>query len=211
MRTILLFRHASADWLGGRKCCLGSRTDAPITPAGRDAAAKLAPLLRASEIASVWHSPMLRCRQTAEAMSGGLPTGSVPGLEELDCGEWDGKSFDEICARFPEAYARRGADPALPPPGGETPEHAAERGLAALQALAARTEGNLAVVAHAGINRAMLCRLTGLPMAEMRSLPQDHLCMNVLRYDGARFSVAAVGQPAYGYSTKEETYSEKTL
>ena len=136
---------------------------------------------------------MLRCRQTAEAMAGDLPVGLVPGLEELDCGLWDGLSFDEIRARYPEEYARRGLDPALPPPGGEPPEHAAARGLAALYALAARTQGDLAVVAHAGLNRAVLCALTGRPMAELRTLPQAHLCMNVLRYDGARFTVDAVG------------------
>lgn len=193
MRTILLFRHAPADYMGGKPCCLGSRTDAPITRSGVLAAAKLAPLLRSREIASVWASPMLRCRRTMEAMAGALPHGTVPGLEELDCGEWDGLSFDEIRLRFPEHYARRGIDPLLPPPGGETPEHASARGLAALEALAASTQGNLAVVAHAGINRAMLCALMGKPLSEMRALPQPYLCMNVLQYDGARFTVEAVG------------------
>ena len=157
---------------------------------------------------------MLRCRQTAEAMAGNLPVGIVPGLEELDCGVWDGLSFDEIRARFPETYALRGDDPALPPPGGEDPTHAAERGLAALAALAERTEGSLAVVAHAGINRAMLCMLMGRPIAAYRTLPQPYLCVNVLRHDGARFSVAAVGCPAdsCGFNlTKEETRNEKPV
>ena len=139
---------------------------------------------------------MLRCRQTAEAMAGDLPVGIVPGLEELDCGAWDGLSFDEIRARFPETYARRGEDPALPPPGGADPAHAAERGLAALTALAERTAGDLAVVAHAGINRAMLCTLLGRPISAYRALPQPYRCVNVLRYDGVRFAVAAVGRPA---------------
>ena len=192
MRTILLFRHAPADYMDGKSCCLGSRTDAPITQAGRAAACALAPLLRERGVASVWSSSMLRCRQTAEAMAGGLRVECVPGLEELDCGAWDGLSFDEIRARYPEDYARRGVDPALPPPGGEAAVHAAARGLAALRRLAAQTEGNLAVVAHAGINRAMLCVLLGLPMREMRSLPQPYLCANVLQWDGGRFSVEAV-------------------
>ncbi len=196
MRTILLFRHAPADYMDGKPCCLGSRTDAPITRSGYLAASKLAPLLRAWEIAFVRTSPMLRCRQTAEAMAGGLPCGTVPGLEELDCGEWDGLSFDFIRKRFPEHYARRGLDPLLPPPGGETPMHAASRRLAALEALAASTEGNLAVVAHAGLNRAVLCTLMQKPLSEMRTLPQPYLCMNVLCYDGARFTVEAVGAEA---------------
>ncbi len=208
MRTILLFRHAQADYMDGKSCCLGCRTDPPVTSAGLSVAAQCAPGLRAYPVASVWSSPMLRCRQTAEAMAGTLPVGPIPGLEELDCGAWDGLAFDEIRARFPEDYARRGVDPALPPPGGETPEHAARRGLAALHALAADTEGNIAVVAHAGINRAMLCRLLALPMSDMRALPQPPLCVNVLEYDGGRFRVAAVGAP---FSTKEEPSHETVI
>lgn len=195
MKTIYLFRHAQTDWRSGTPCCLGSRTDAPITAEGRAAACALAPLLRERGIEAVRSSPMLRCRQTAQAMSGDLPVGTVPGLEELDCGDWDGLSFDEIRARYPEDYARRGLDPALPPPGGETPAHAAQRGLAALYDLAARTRGDLAVVAHAGLNRAVLCALLNKPFQEMRTLPQPYLCVNILRYDGGRFAVGAVGIP----------------
>ena len=212
MRTILLIRHAPVDYLNGKSCCLGSRTDAPITPAGRAAAAALAPKLREMEIASVWSSPLLRCRQTAEAMSCALPSGLAPGLAELDCGQWDGLSFDEIRARFPEDYARRGLDPSLPPPGGEAPADAARRGLDALYDLIARTQGNLAVVAHAGINRAMLCALLKLPLAEMHSLPQEYLCINYLRYDGACLSVDAVGCPYDGPApAKEDNKHEKTV
>ena len=195
MKTIYLFRHAQTDWRSGTPCCLGSRTDAPITAEGLAAAEVCAPYLRETAIESVWSSPMLRCRQTAQAIAGDLPVGTVPGLEELDCGDWDGLSFDEIRARYPEDYARRGLDPALPPPGGEPPDHAAARGLAALYDLAARTRGDLAIVAHAGLNRAVLCALLEKPFAEMRTLPQPYLCVNILRYDGGRFAVDAVGIP----------------
>ena len=208
MRTILLIRHAPADYRNGTSCCLGSRTDVPATAAGLAEAKKLAPFLKETGVASVWHSPMLRCRQTAEAMADGLPVAPLPGLEELDCGAWDGLSFDEIRARWPAHYARRGEDPALPPPGGEDPADAAARGLEALTALMQRTEGDLAVVAHAGIDRAMLCALQNLPMREMRGIPQTHLCVNILRYDGKRFTVAAAGLTA---PTKEEIEHEKAL
>ena len=211
MKTILLFRHAPPDAPDGLRRCLGSRTDAPASADGLAAAAELAALLRETGIRAVFTSPMLRCRQTAAAMAGTLPVRAVQGLEEQDCGEWDGLSFDEIRTRFPEEYARRGADGALPPPGGELPELVARRGLAALRALAERTAGDLAVVAHAGLNRCVLCTLLDKPMETMRALPQPYLCVNILRYDGAGFSVAAVGCPTDGWRsgqtlipTKEE-------
>ena len=213
MRTILLFRHGPVEAPGGRKRCLGSRTDVPAAPEALAAAAACAPLLQRLGIRTVCCSPMLRCRQSAQALSGGAPPMIVPGLEELDCGDWDGLGFDEIQARYPEAFASRGADPALPPPGGETLEQAARRGLAALRDLLGRTDGDLAVVAHAGINRAMLCTLLHMPLSEQRTLPQDYLCVNVLRYDGALLTVSAVGLPPDDslLTAMEDADNEETL
>ena len=193
MQTILLFRHAPVEWPDGRSRCLGSRTDAPASAAGLAAAARCAAVLRACEVRAVWSSPMRRCLQTAAVLSAGLPVYSAPGLEELDCGAWDGLPFSEIKARWPEHYARRGEEAALPPPGGEDPAHGAARALDTLRAIAAQTEGNFAAVSHAGLNRALLCALQGLPMTEMRALPQPYLCRNVLRFDGERFTVESVG------------------
>ena len=206
MRTIYLFRHAPVEFPGGRPCCLGSRTDAPASAAGLVEAAHLAPRLAQYGVRAVFCSPMLRCRQTAAAMAGGLPVESVPGLRELDCGDWEGLSFDDIRARWPEHYARRGANPALPPPGGEDLTQAAQRGIAALTELLSRTEGDLAVVCHSGLNRAMLCALMGRPMADMPTLPQPYLCMNILHCDASGLTVAAVGCPL-----KEDASHETTL
>ena len=137
---------------------------------------------------------MLRCRQTAEAVAGDLPVGVVPGMEELDCGEWDGMSFEEIRARYPEEYALRGEDPSRPMPGGETSEECAGRALAALRDLLGRTEGNIAVCAHGGVNRILVRTLAGDP--GLRPLPQPYLCVNVLRSEGGNLSVSAYGLEA---------------
>ena len=193
MREILLFRHAKPDYRGGARCYIGCRTDPPVLPIDAGDAAALTALLRARDVSSVWSSPMLRCRQTAEAVAGGRPVGVVQGMQELDCGDWDGLSFDEIRARFPEEYALRGEDPTRPMPGGETLEAVAARSLGALRALLARTEGNLAVCAHAGVNRVLLGTLLGKPFSALREIAQPYLCVNVLLSDGADVTVAAVG------------------
>lgn len=204
MREILLLRHARPDYRGGARCYIGCRTDPPVLPIPEAEAAPLRALLRARGVTGVWSSPMLRCRQTAEAIAGGLPLGVVPGLEELDCGDWDGLSFDEIRARYPEEYALRGEDPTRPMPGGETLDALAARALDALGALLARTEGNLAAVAHAGVNRVLIRALTGRPFSEREPIAQPYLCVNVLRFDGAALSVAAVAHAAAQLLVPEE-------
>ena len=195
MKTIYLFRHAPVDFPDGKKRCLGSGTDLPASPAGLAEAAALAPALAARGIQRIYTSPMLRCRQTAAALAGEIPLEVLPGLIELDCGDWEGLTFEEIRERWPEHYARRGDDAALPPPGGEDLAAAARRGIAALTAALSRSEGDIAAVCHSGLNRAMLCALTGRSLAEMRALPQPYLCVNVLHYDGERLTVDTIGTP----------------
>ncbi len=194
MREILLLRHAKPDYRDGLRCYLGSRTDPPILPVAPEKTAALSALLGRAKVRSVWSSPMLRSRQTAALIAGDRPVGVVQGMQELDCGEWDGLSFDEIRARYPEEYALRGEDPTRPMPGGETLDQCAARALSALRGLLSRTEGNLAVVAHAGVNRILLRTLAADP--GLRPLPQPYLCVNILRWDGEALAVSAFGLDA---------------
>ena len=100
---------------------------------------------------------MRRAAQTAAYLS--EQARPLPAFRELDMGQWEGLTFDAIRRRFPEEYARRGEDPArYPPPGGESLAAAAARAAEGLRALLADTEGDLAVVAHAGVIRLLLCR-----------------------------------------------------
>ena len=195
IRTLLLFRHAPVEFPDGVSRCLGAGTDLPASPAGLAEAAALAPALARRGVRRVFTSPMLRTRQTAKALAPGVSIEVVPGLLEMDCGDWEGLSFDEIRARWPDWYARRGEDPALPPPNGEHPAEAARRGIAALCDVLSRSEDDpvVAAVSHSGLNRAMLCALTGRAMAEMRDIPQPYLCVNVLRYDGEGLTVESIG------------------
>lgn len=192
MRTVYLLRHGQPQGAGVSRC-LGGRSDPPLSPEGIRACAQLAPALARLNVQTLGCSPLRRCRETAALLFPGLEPVCLPGLAELDCGDWDGLPFSEIRARWPEHYARRGRDPSLPPPGGETLDQAAARARAALAALLAETEGDLALVAHSGLNRALLCALTGLPFARYREIPQPYLCINLLRWDGAALRVEAAG------------------
>lgn len=203
MRSIYLLRHAAPQMPGGIHRCLGRRSDPPLSPEGAAAAAALGTFFRERSVTAVGVSPLLRCRQTAELIFPSLPLTVLPGITELDCGAWDGMSFAEIRQRYPALYARRGQDNSVPPPGGETADCAAARGLAALEEFLSRTEGDVAVVAHAGINRAILSALLSRPYAEMLGIPMDYLSIYRLRRDGAACTAEAVLPAA---NPKEERY-----
>lgn len=162
---IVLLRHGATE--GAEKRCIG-RTDVPLSRLGRDQAGELARTLSRLQFARICASPLQRAVDTVRPLAVSLGMGSavevVPGLAEINMGEWDGLSFTEILTRFPEEYAERGnclGD--YRTPGGESFNDVADRALAVLLELA---KGPLPVLCatHAGVIRSVLCRVTGHPM-----------------------------------------------
>jgi broad specificity phosphatase PhoE len=197
MRTIYYFRHGLPDFPGGVTLCLGPTPDLPLSAEGRAAAAAYADFFRRKRFPAVWSSPMRRCRETAAALTGGaIPIRLVPDLHELVYGAWEGLSFGEIRARFPELYARRATDMSLMPPGAEQVPDAARRGTEALRGILARTEGDVAVVAHAALGRAVTWAASGRPLEQIQAFQIDYLHVTMLRWDGERLSVHAVNLDA---------------
>ena len=193
MKTLYLVRHAAPE-LGGREhVCLGGRSDPPLSDEGRAQAKKAAGFFCGMESAAFWASPMLRARETAELLAGGKSVNILPGMEEIDCGEWDGLSFDEIKLRYPELYAARGGNLSLTPPGGESLEALARRGMKALDSLKNEKEDNIILVAHKGINRVLLCCLLGRETGEYRELKQDYVCLNRLSLRDGELLVEDIG------------------
>ena len=203
MKILYLLRHGEPDLPGGERRCLGSRSDPPLSREGGLTASRLAGCFGGD--LRLFSSPLLRCRSTALLLSAGRwRTEIETDLRALDAGDWDGLSFREIRERWPEHYERRGRDLSIPPPGGERPESAAERGLAALTRIMRRCPGDAAAVAHAGVNRAILCTLLGRPMRDAMELPQDCGCVNVLAFEEGRFRVLAAGISPFAVPAPEE-------
>lgn len=156
MKQVYLIRHGLPDFPGGKKLCLGT-TDIPMGPAGLRQAAEMAK--RLPPVTAVFSSPLTRAVQTAQAI--GLPVTVLPGLRELYAGAWDGLTFDQIRAQYPELYAARAHDLTLPLPGAEDPDEGLARFVKAMAQAALESPGDFAVVAHSGIIARFLQQITG--------------------------------------------------
>jgi broad specificity phosphatase PhoE len=92
-----------------------------------------------------------------------LPLETDDDLCEMDFGEWEGKTFEEIRASDPNAVDRWAAySPDWQPPGGESLRHFRLRAHGAIDRLSADPGSVTVAVTHGGVIRAAICHLLGL-------------------------------------------------
>ena len=158
---LALLRHGPTGWNAQGR--IQGHTDIPLSD---DGLAKMQGLLPPADFAStrVFVSPLLRARQTAEAL--GL-SGAIwdARLMEQNWGRWEGLTRAEILARDgPDAFTRAGAKLAFRPPGGESTGELHDRVTAFLKDLA-RDDGDAIAVAHLGVLRAAYTLASGWDMS----------------------------------------------
>jgi probable phosphoglycerate mutase len=117
--TVFLVRHASHDRLGRELS--GRRPGIALSGAGAGESAELARRLGGEGLSAVYASPLERALGTAEpiAAAAGVALRPAEDLQELDYGDWSGRSFDAL--EEDPAWRAWNADRAhRRPPSGET-------------------------------------------------------------------------------------------
>lgn len=157
MTELILIRHGETDW--NRELRFQGQVDVPLNATGHEQARRLGARLARETVHHLVSSDLLRTRQTAEPIAGGLAgrpglaSGMDAGLREQNFGAVDGMRVDDIKARHPEAWAQWAlfrADYAFT--GGESTRQFHARVMQAVWRLAAAHAGRtLAVVTHGGV------------------------------------------------------------
>jgi len=169
MTELLLVRHGETDWNRDRR--FQGHADPPLNETGRAQAHALAAELAAEGIELVYTSDLVRARETAEIIAARFDTDVLPvrELREIDVGEWEGLTWPEIEARYPEG-ARSWRERGYGWESGESYEQLGERVVAALTQIAAdHPEERVLVVGHGGTIRATRAFIEGLSVPESRA------------------------------------------
>jgi broad specificity phosphatase PhoE len=160
--VLLLIRHAHTEAVG---VYLAGRThDVRLSPHGRAQAARLARALRSSSLDAIYSSPLARAMDTARAIAAGrhLRVRAADDLNEVDFGEWSGRTFVDLEAK-PEWRTYNAARSWAPVPRGEDAAALTARTIAALARIHAAHPGKtVAVVSHAELIRAAVLHWRGL-------------------------------------------------
>lgn len=189
---LIVVRHGRTAWNAQRR--FQGHTDVPLDEEGRAQARALASRLRDERFDYAVCSDLARARETAEIILAGRDTAPVAdaGWREMRFGAWEGLTWPEITARYPEPDLEQKL-PFQIPQGGESFEELCVRVKAAVDRLTAAFPscGRALAATHAGPLHALLRVLTGMSEDEsMRArLPPASIARFVRSNTGWRGNV----------------------
>ena len=182
MKRIFLVRHGVTEQNEQKRYC--GVTDVCLSSEGCRQAQLLAQFLSKEKITSIYTSPLKRCMATAAAIaqSHGIEAVQLHGLSEIDFGLWEGLTFDEIQACYPEQITNWFENPnTFVFPGGESVKDFGSRVLDSLDRILAGN-GDTVVVGHGGSLRFIICHLCGWGMNSLYSFELAPAGVTVLEH-----------------------------
>ncbi|HEY5044586.1 MAG TPA: histidine phosphatase family protein [Solirubrobacteraceae bacterium] len=172
---VYLARHGQTAYnLEGR---FQGQLPVALDDTGRAQAAELAERAAEHDFAKLWCSPLLRARETADIVAAriGLEPCEDARLMETDAGDWTDRTFADVQAEAPEAFAAFVAgEPDFAFPGGES---FTQQGIRVAAALADIERGTLPalVVCHGGVIRIAIFQRVSRSVAMSERVPNGAL------------------------------------
>jgi broad specificity phosphatase PhoE len=197
MGRIFLVRHGQTT-ANAQQVIQGPRIDAELSHLGQQQASRVAKALAPVPLEAVYSSPLVRARQTAQAVVAGrrqrandghrhLAVQVVPELYEMDYGQFIGRTYRDVEPEMEQILdAWKMGFLATAFPGGESALVAQHR----IRPFCTRlvecaNEADIAVVAHGRINRVLLATLTGAGLQKLEEFPQSNASITELEVNGA--------------------------
>jgi probable phosphoglycerate mutase len=147
--------------------------DPELTPAGSQMAEQFAATYAKVPWEAVYVSPMKRTIATAKPLCDavGIEMQLHDGLREINYGDWEGKTVEEVKKDYEEDYINWLTEPAwnAPTNGGETSVEIASRSSLVIAEIEEKYKsGNVLVVSHKATIRIILCSLLGIDLGRYR-------------------------------------------
>ncbi|WP_180954563.1 histidine phosphatase family protein [Bacillus sp. V5-8f] len=178
MTTFYLLRHGETEWNSDHNRYCG-RTDIGLSSNGTTQAALAAKCLNQIQFSAVYSSPLRRAYETANIINpnGSLQIKSDDRIMEIDFGNWEGQTRDEIERNHPESWKSWLSHPANTNAGesGETANDVYTRAADFFIEKSQQHLGNnVLVVGHNTVNRFYITGAMGLPFNNYRTIKQSN-------------------------------------
>lgn len=186
--TLYLIRHGATE--GNHEKRYKGSIDVPISQEGIEQVRRTAEFIRAElqggSLSAVYSSPLSRALNSAELIA--APYGLEPvvddNLRERHFGIWEGMTFAEIREKYPVEFKGWADNPLEHSPvEGESSIAVRDRIVPAVEEIVSRhSDEEIAIVAHGGVNRVILCHLLGMPLEYMFRIEQDNAAVSIIKF-----------------------------
>jgi probable phosphoglycerate mutase len=197
---VLAIRHGETAWNVDTR--IQGQLDIPLNDTGRWQAERLAAAVADEGVDAIYASDLLRAHQTAQAIghATGLPVTAEQGLRERGFGSFEGHTYKEIEARWPEEsmrWRKRELD-FSPGEAGESLRVFYERCIGTAARLAAAHPGQaIAIVAHGGVMDCLYRAASRVDLQAARSWQLGNASINRLLYTPQGFTLVGWGDTAH--------------
>jgi alpha-ribazole phosphatase len=183
-RDARLFLARHGQTLGYERRIACGFTDTPLSPAGIMQMERLAEKLRLVDIGAIYSSDLQRSYLGAKivARDHNIQVLQLPELRELNLGSWEGLGFTDIQEKLLGATQEGKPDfLAYQIPGGEKILDFVKRVVDCLNSIINENLGrDIFIMAHAGVNRVILCHFLDIDFSKMFRIEQDCGCLNII-------------------------------
>ncbi len=200
MTTIILVRHGHVE--GIRPARFRGRQPLPLSEQGRIEAE-----MTARRVATAWApaanytSSLERCVATGAAIGRACGVEPIPivDLDDLDYGDCQWKTIEEVKEGWPRLYAQWFSAPQLVRfPNGESLQDIVLRSANALRrAVEGFPDGAVVLVGHESVNRALLLQLLDQPLSAYWRIAQDPCAINVIENEGSAARVLSLNDTSH--------------
>ena len=181
---IHLIRHGQVA--GHEEKRYNGQTDVALTDLGIEQYHRLKERLADTPISACYTSDLTRCTTGAHIICDqfGLEPVRRSELRELNIGVWEGLTWQDIQANWPEEWQARLADLVnYRVPQAENLLDVQARIMPVVGEIIERhKEQEVLVVGHGGVNRIILLNAIGAPLAGMFNIEQNYGCYNIIDY-----------------------------
>jgi broad specificity phosphatase PhoE len=197
---LILARHGETEWNRLRR--IQGISDLELNQKGFEQAEALARALKEENVTAIYTSPLKRARDTAQIIARfhRVEVVSLYGLRELDAGEVDGLTYDEMRVQYGDFLEKWINDcTSVRPPGGCTLDELQVQVWSAIEEILERErlespekarspkgKGVIVAVAHFFPILTILSKVLGLNLSECRRMKLDLASLTTLDFTPAR-------------------------
>jgi alpha-ribazole phosphatase len=183
---VFLFRHTQTVNTMNGIFRYNGFIDVDVDEHGLKLLKRFIPFISKYKISAIYSSDLLRAKKGAEIFANYFNIKIIENknLREVKQGRWEGLSYNEIIAQFPEEAEKKFNDYVnYRVKGGENLVEASNRVNSFINDVVKKHRGeNIIILAHGGINTLIILKALNMGLDDFFKIKQDFGCLNEIDY-----------------------------